>query len=110
MAHEHGEHCDHDHDHEHDHEIEVVELEDENGEKEEFAILDELDFEDRHFCIMAPLAEVQAYSENPGEDDPQFSIEIFEVTGDDFTMVEDEALATRLLNHLDSLGEKLEEE
>ncbi len=107
MAHEHGEHCDHDH--EHDHEIEVVELEDENGEKEEFAILDEIDFEERHFCIMAPLAEVQAYSENPGEDDPQFSIEIFEVSGDDFTMVEDEALATRLLNHLDSLGDKLEE-
>ncbi len=53
MAHDehvHGPDCNH----EDDHEIEVVELEDENGEKEEFAILDELDFERRHFCIMAP--------------------------------------------------------
>lgn len=52
-GHEHGPNCNHDHEHE-DFEIEVVELEDENGEKEEFAILEELDFESRHFCILAP--------------------------------------------------------
>ena len=88
MAHE-----DHDHKHEcgcdpdepccdHD-ELEVVELEDENGEKEEFAILDELDFEDRHFCILAPLAEVQAYTERPENDNEEadLSIEIYEVSG-----------------------------
>ena len=110
MAHDehvHGPDCNH----EDDHEIEVVELEDENGEKEEFAILDELDFEDRHFCIMAPLAEVQAFSEQ-GEDaeDGQLSIEIFEVQDDNFSIVEDEDLAKRLLAHLDQMSEDLENE
>ncbi len=94
-------------------EIEVVELEDENGEKEEFAILEEVDFEDRHFAIMAPLAEVQAYSDSDAEDsekEENLTIEIFEVKGDDFTILEDEALAERLLAHLDELSAKLEEE
>jgi hypothetical protein len=100
-------------------EIEVVELEDENGEKEEFAILEEVDFENRHFAIMAPLAEVQAYSENGGDEEGKedkedkednLTIEIFEVKGDDFTMLEDEAFAERLLAHLDELSAKLEEE
>ena len=120
----------HDHDHKHpdhqcgcgpedpcceDHadEIEVVELEDENGEKEEFAILEEVDFEDRHFAIMAPLAEVQAYSDGGAEDsdtEGNLTIEIFEVKGDDFTMLEDEAFAQRLLAHLDEVSAKLEEE
>lgn len=102
----HDPNCEHDH----DHEIEVVELEDENGEKEEFAILDELDFEGRHFCIMAPLAEVQAYSEGDSDEDPGLSIEIFEVIDDNFTVVEDEDLAQRLLKHLDEVSAKLEEE
>ena len=94
-------------------EIEVVELEDENGEKEEFAILEEVDFEDRHFAIMAPLAEVQAYSDSGAEDadkEENLTIEIFEVKGDDFTMLEDEAFAQRLLAHLDELSAKLEED
>ena len=110
MAHDehvHGPDCNH----EDDHEIEVVELEDENGEKEGFAILDELDFENRHFCIMAPLAEVQAFSEQGEEaEDGQLSIEIFEVQDDNFSIVEDEDLAKRLLAHLDQLSEELEEE
>jgi hypothetical protein len=94
-------------------EIEVVELEDENGEKEEFAILEEVDFEDRHFAIMAPLAEVQAYSESEEDDEEKedkLTIEIFEVKGDDFTMLEDEAFAQRLLAHLDELSAKLEDD
>jgi hypothetical protein len=94
-------------------EIEVVELEDENGEKEEFAILEEVDFEDRHFAIMAPLAEVQAYSDSTSDEaekEENLTIEIFEVKGDDFTMLEDEAFAERLLAHLDELSAKLEEE
>ena len=98
---------------EHADEIEVVELEDENGEKEEFAILEEVDFEDRHFAIMAPLAEVQAYSESDADEaekEDNLTIEIFEVKGDDFTMLEDEAFAQRLLAHLDELSAKLEEE
>jgi len=94
-------------------EIDVVELEDENGEKEEFAILEEVDFEDRHFAIMAPLAEVQAYSDSTSEDhekEENLTIEIFEVKGDDFTMLEDEAFAERLLAHLDEVSAQLEEE
>ena len=111
MAHEdhvHGPNCDH----EHDDEIEVVELEDENGEKEEFAILEEVDFEGRHFAIMAPLAEVQSYSGSDSEEDPegQLTIEIFEVIGDDFTILEDEDFAHKLMAHLDELSAKLEEE
>lgn len=106
--HVHGPDCDHDAE---DHEIEVVELEDENGEKEEFAILDELDFEGRHFCIMAPLAEVQAFTEGEeNQEDANLSIEIFEVKGDDFSILEDEGMAKRLLAHLDELSEKLENE
>lgn len=113
MAHEehvHGPNCDHDP--EHDNEIEVVELEDENGEKEEFAILEEVDFEGRHFAIMAPLAEVQAYTENESgeESEDQLTIEIFEVKGDDFTILEDEDFAQRLMTHLDEVSAKLEEE
>lgn len=106
--HVHGPDCDHDHE---EHEIEVVELEDENGEKEEFAILDELDFEGRHFCIMAPLAEVQAFTEgDESKEEPNLTIEIFEVKDDDFSILEDEELAKRLLAHLDELSEKLEDE
>jgi hypothetical protein len=113
MAHEdhvHGPNCDHDHDDAN--EIEVVELEDENGEKEEFAILEEVDFEGRHFAIMAPLAEVQAYSDSDKADDSdeQLTIEIFEVKGDDFTILEDEDFAHKLLAHLDEMSAKLEEE
>jgi hypothetical protein len=113
MAHEkhvHGPDCDHNHDDE-EQDIEVVELEDENGEKEEFAILDELDFEGRHFCIMAPLAEVQAFTEGEeAQEEPNLSIEIFEVKDDDFSILEDEDMAKRLLAHLDALSDKLESE
>jgi len=104
-GHEHGPDCNHDHE-EHDFEIEVVELEDESGEKEEFAILEELDFENRHFCILAPLTEVQAQSEGEEVD---LSIEIFEVKDEMFSPLEDEAMATRLMKHLDDQAAKLAE-
>jgi hypothetical protein len=102
----------HDQCEDHADEIEVVELEDENGEKEEFAILEEVDFEDRHFAIMAPLAEVQAYSEagDDAENEGNLTIEIFEVKDDDFTILEDEVFAQRLLAHLDEVSANLEEE
>ena len=91
--------------------IEVVELEDENGEKEDFAILDELDFEKRHFVIMAPLAEVQAINENEDEDaELDLSIEIFEVNGERFTPLEDEDLGKRLMEYLESISEEEDEE
>ncbi len=109
MAHDdhvHGPDCNHDE----DHEIEVVELEDENGETEEFAILDELDFENRHFCIMAPLAEVEHLQSEESSEDAPLNIEIYEVNGDNFTPVEDEDLAKRLLDYLDQRSEDLEGE
>ena len=94
--------------------IEVVELEDENGEVEEFVILEEVDFENRHFAVMAPLAEVQAYSDNSSKDSGDaandLSIEIFEVEDDDFTILEDDDFAKRLLAHLDNISIKLEED
>ena len=107
-GHEHGPDCNHDH--EDGYEIEVVELEDENGEKEEFAILEELDFEGRHFCILAPLEEVQAQSEGKGDDEQGLSIEIFEVKDDMFSALEDEEVANRLMAHLDAQAEKLAKE
>ena len=109
MAHEHGPDCNHDHEHEDGYEIEVVELEDENGEKEEFAILEEVAFENRNFAILAPLAEVMAQNEGKNEDEG-LSLEIFEVTDDMFTPLEDEELAERLMKHLDEQAEKLAEE
>jgi hypothetical protein len=76
-----------------------------------------VDFEDRHFAIMAPLAEVQAYSDGGDDEadadadaDGNLSIEIFEVKGDDFTTLEDQDFAQRLLAHLDELSAKLEAE
>jgi len=96
--------------------IEVVELEDENGEKEEFAILDELEFEDRHFVIMAPLAEVQALHENEKieeedeEIDIDLSIEIFEVDDEDNFVAVDEEMAKRLMEHLDKISQEVEED
>jgi hypothetical protein len=93
-------------------EMEVVELEDENGDMEEFAILDELDFEGRHFVIMAPLAEAQKLRKldggGPGGEEFDLSIEIFECDGDDYTEVEDEDLAKRLIQRLDELSAELE--
>jgi len=57
------------------------------------------------------LAEVQAYSESESEDsDSHLTIEIFEVKGDDFSLLEDEDFAKRLLAHLDEISAKLEEE
>jgi hypothetical protein len=93
-------------------EMEVVELEDENGDMEEFAILDELDFEGRHFVIMAPFAEAQKLrgleggGQGPGDGEYDLSIEIFECDGDDYTEVEDEDLARRLIQHLSELEEQ----
>ena len=109
MAHEHGPDCNHDHEPEDGYEIEVVELEDENGEKEEFAILEEVSFENRNFAILAPLSEVMAQNEGKNEDEG-LSLEIFEVTDDMFTPLEDEELAERLMKHLDEQAEKLAEE
>jgi hypothetical protein len=85
----------------------VLELEDENGETVEFVKLDELDFEGRHFVIVAPLSEVQALDES--EDGPyeiDLSIEIFEDDGDTLTFLEDEDLAKRLMRHLDKLSKE----
>lgn len=109
-GHEHGPDCNHDHDHDDSFEIEVVELEDENGEKEEFAILEELDFEDRRFAILAPLAELQAQEEGTADPEAGLSLEIFEVKDDMFTPLEDEALAERLMAHLDAQEAKLKAE
>jgi hypothetical protein len=106
--HEHGPDCNHDHDD--SFEIEVVELEDENGEKEEFAILEELDFEDRRFAILAPLAELQAQEEGTADPEAGLSLEIFEVKDNMFTPLEDEAVAERLMAHLDAQEAKLKAE
>ena len=106
-GHEHGPDCDHEDDD--SCEIEVVELEDENGEKEEFAILEEVDFEGRHFCVLAPLDEVQAQNDGK-ESEEGLSLEIFEVKDDMFTALEDEEMAERLMKHLDEVAAKLEAE
>jgi hypothetical protein len=85
-----------------DDEIEIVELEDEAGGNEEFAILDEIDFEERHFVVMAPLFEVKALKESVEESDEiDLSIEIYEVEGDYYTILDDDNLAKRLMQRLE---------
>jgi hypothetical protein len=88
--------------------FDVVELEDENGDVEEFAILEELDFEERHFVILAPLAELQAHlekeSEGSGEEMPDFDIVIYEEEGDNYNFVEDTELAKRIMDYADKLS------
>ncbi len=106
-GHEHGPDCHHEDD---DFEIEVVELEDEDGEKEEFAILEELEFEGRTFAILAPLAELQAQEEGKADPEEGMSLEIFEVKDEMFTPLEDEELADRLMKHLDEQEAKLKAE
>lgn len=97
---------------EHTDDIEVIELEDENGETEDFVIFEEIDFENRHFVIVAPLAEVQAQSNGNDSDEPMkdLTIDILEVNGDDFTVLDDEDFAKRLLAHLDEVSANLEKE
>ena len=97
---------------EHADDIEVIELEDENGETEDFVIFEEIDFENRHFVIVAPLAEVQAQSNGNDSDEPMkdLTIDILEVNGDNFTVLEDEVFAKRLLAHLDEVSANLEQE
>jgi hypothetical protein len=93
-------------------EIEVVELEDKNGDTEEFAILDQLAFEGRHSVIMAPYAEAQKLRDidldDPRREEIDLSIAIFECDGDDYLEVEDEDLAQRLIARLDELADELE--
>ncbi|MCL1892960.1 MAG: hypothetical protein FWG02_01820 [Holophagaceae bacterium] len=89
-------------------EIEVVELEDENGNVEDFAILEKLDFEGRQFVVISPLSEVQVLQDKDDDSEIDLSIEIFEVMGDNFKILEDEALAKRLMRHLDDIASKLE--
>jgi len=89
-------------------EIEVVELEDENGDVEDFAILEKLEFENRQFAVISPLSEVQALQNRDDDSEIDLSIEIFEIEGDNFSVLEDEALAKRLMKHLDDMASNLE--
>lgn len=92
--------------------VSIVELEDENGEKEKFAILEKVDFEGRKFAILAPWADVQVIKE-AGNDNRDVLIKstptgIFEITpdGDEaeiFDPLEDMKLAKRIFDHLDDL-------
>ncbi|MFM8622647.1 MAG: hypothetical protein ACKOB3_04635 [Holophagaceae bacterium] len=88
-------------------EVEVVELVDDQGEKEEFVILEEITFEGRPFCIMVPLEELEAQQSEAAEDDSSMNLEIFEVKGKNYVALEDEALAERLMAHLDEQADKL---
>lgn len=96
-----------------DEDVEVIELEDENGDVEDFVILEELDFENRHFVVVAPLSEVEAQSANINNCDTSIedlTIEILEANGDEFATLDDDDLTQRLLIHLDNLSKKLEED
>jgi len=75
-------------------EIEVIEFEDENGKNKKYEVLDELDFEDRHFSIIAPYPELQ----------------IVEDDGKSITFLEDEELIQRIMEYLDEIAEELEED
>lgn len=85
-------------------EMEVVELRDASGNTEEFVVLEELEFEGRNFCILAPLEQVEAAETD--EEAAEIDIEIYEVVDLDgeeaFVPLEDADLADRLMASLDA--------
>jgi hypothetical protein len=89
----------------HAEEIEVVELVDEHGAKQEFAVLELVEFEGRTLAALAPLAVVQALIEAEAPEG-DLDVEIFVVNGDDFAPLEDDAVAERFLAFLDSRTEQ----
>lgn len=93
-------------------ELDVVELEGESGDKEEFVILEEVDFEDAHYGLLTPLAEFETFNSkpiealNPDSDCNVLSLIIFKITGDMFDLVEDEELGNRIMVHLERLNDE----
>jgi len=89
-------------------ELKTVELSDGFGSDEEFVILEELDFEERHFVVMAPYFEIKALKENVEElDEIDLSIEIYEVKeNDDYDILDDDHLMNRLMQHLEEQSRK----
>jgi hypothetical protein len=84
-------------------EYEIVELEDEKGQTEEYVIIDKVDFENRHFVIIAPLAQCKALDNSEDDTSIDLDAELFEVVDDNFTLLEDENLAKRLQMHWDKM-------
>jgi hypothetical protein len=82
-------------------EYEIVELEDENGETEEYVVIDQVDFENRHFVIIAPLAQCKALDDSEDDSSIDLDAELFEVVNNNFILLEDESLAKRLQMHWD---------
>ena len=86
--------------------IEVVELEGEFGNRREFAILEEFDFEDgNRYAFLAPLDEVMALENAQEQEEPDLSVEIFRVVGEDFITVEDPELCKQLLQFIEERTE-----
>jgi len=83
-------------------ELKTVELSDGFGTSEEFVILEEIDFEERHFVVMAPYFEIKSLKESVEESDEiDLSIEIYEVKeNDDYDILDDDHLMNRLMQHL----------
>ena len=93
----------------------ILELLDNNGDLEEFAVLEYIDFESRIFAVMAPLVEFQAYldkdsSLNSDFDFKDLNIEVLEAKDDDFIALEGELFIKRLMAHIDEVYIKLEME
>jgi uncharacterized protein YrzB (UPF0473 family) len=77
-------------------EVEVVELQDDAGNKQEFAILKELEFEGRKVVIMLPFEDLSKPEEVS-------EVLVFEISSEDedlFKPVEDEEYLMRLTSHL----------
>ena len=51
--------------------------------------------------------ELEAQQSEAAEDDSSMNLEIFEVKGENYVALEDEALAERLMAHLDEQADKL---
>lgn len=87
----------------------LIELEDEEGAKEIFTLINEFDFERKHFCIMRPPEQTLAHSSG-SDGNSNAAIVIMEFSEGHFMEIEPDPLANRLFDYLDSLlGEEEDE-
>ena len=97
--HEHG--CDHNCNHEHEH-VTTVTLEDENGEKQEFEIVDTFEVDDNMYAALVPFNNIKASEEVLEDDIAELLLLKFIYEGEEelLEIIEDDAEYEKVLNSL----------
>jgi len=80
---------------------EIVQLKDEDGDEEDYVVLEDFEFENRRFVIMALLddfddAEEDDEEEDDEEDKEECDCVIYEFKNEEYEAVEDEELLRRI--------------